>query len=407
MWKYLVIFSFILPSKGYSQIISQVFVDPCTQEVTTFTIPLQGGTTIIFLNKSKFFTAADISNGVFSNWLNTTYLDYRRTSPCSQQQGQVTQNQITATTISNTVQSVLNSTPTTQPSESSESSEKKESGNYSKSSEKITSSRRSSESSGSGSSDNKKEEETTSGSEVAAETTMSIDSKNENGGSSGGSSKSSRSNPIIISSDITTAQNLNRSFTPIVNITASSASLTGASSYGVTGMVWLNFKQFAISGRYSSIKYSKDKKMKLVHNLNLTGVYTYGNFLLFTGYSAILNAQKYGITGFNISGAATLISENKSRYFSPTITGFYTKQIRINKKLMVSPEIYVISTPLIYSSEEMVTIRDRTFSGFIGGGIDYQITKRFKVNMNYKANISTNPDFPILSFFLIGSKVNL
>jgi hypothetical protein len=27
--------------------------------------------------------------------------------------------------------------------------------------------------------------------------------------------------------------------------------------------------------------------------------------------------------------------------------------------------------------------------------------------MNYKANLSTNPEFPILSFFLIGSKINL
>jgi hypothetical protein len=29
------------------------------------------------------------------------------------------------------------------------------------------------------------------------------------------------------------------------------------------------------------------------------------------------------------------------------------------------------------------------------------------VNVNYKANLSTNPQFPILSFFLIGSKLNL
>jgi hypothetical protein len=27
--------------------------------------------------------------------------------------------------------------------------------------------------------------------------------------------------------------------------------------------------------------------------------------------------------------------------------------------------------------------------------------------MNYKLNMSTNPEFPILSFFLIGSKINL
>jgi hypothetical protein len=66
-----------------------------------------------------------------------------------------------------------------------------------------------------------------------------------------------------------------------------------------------------------------------------------------------------------------------------------------------------MSTPLIYSTKEKVTTSDRTFSAFIGSGFDYQITKRFKMNVNYKANLSTNPDFPILSFFLIGSKVNL
>jgi len=73
----------------------------------------------------------------------------------------------------------------------------------------------------------------------------------------------------------------------------------------------------------------------------------------------------------------------------------------------VSPEIYVISTPLVYSTKENVTISDRFFSGFIGSGFDYQISKRFKVNVNYKANLSTNPQVPILSFFLIGSKINL
>ena len=59
------------------------------------------------------------------------------------------------------------------------------------------------------------------------------------------------------------------------------------------------------------------------------------------------------------------------------------------------------------TSKEQVTITDRFFSGFLGSGFDYQISKRFKLNMNYKANISSNPEIPILSFFLIGSKVNL
>ena len=240
---------------------------------------------------------------------------------------------------------------------------------------------------------------------------MNNDAHNDNG-SSGGSGKSgksggARSNPIIVSSDITSAQNLNKSYTPIVNIGTSRSSMTGLSSYGVTGMVWLNFEQFALSARYTKIHFNKSKKLKFVHNVNLTGVYTYGNFLGFVGYSGILNGGKYGITGFNVSAAATVIATDKSGYYSPSITAFYTRPIKVNKKLIISPEIYIISTPLVYSTKEKVTVSDRYFSGFVGSGVDYQISKRFKVNVNYKANLSTNPQFPILSFFLIGSKVNL
>jgi hypothetical protein len=172
-------------------------------------------------------------------------------------------------------------------------------------------------------------------------------------------------------------------------------------------MIWFNLKQTAISGRYTKIHYSKDHKLKLIHNVNLTGVYSYGNYLGFVGYSAILNAGKWGITGANVSGAITKTPDDNNLFISPSITAFYTKPFRVNKKIMMSPELYVISTPLIYSSVDKISVTDRTFSAFIGTGIDYQITKRFKVNMNYKANMSTNPSFPILSFFLIGSKINL
>jgi hypothetical protein len=187
----------------------------------------------------------------------------------------------------------------------------------------------------------------------------------------------------------------------------SQSSLTGTSSWGVTSMIWFNLKQFAISGRYSKIQFSKNGKLKLIHNLNLTGVYSYGNYLGFLGYSAILNAGKWGVTGLNVSAAATKIPEDGNLFMSPSVTAFYTKPFKANTRLIISPEIYIISTPLIYSSVDKVTITDRTFSAFLGSGFDYQLSKRFKFNFNYKLNTSTSPDFPILSFFLIGSKVNL
>jgi len=558
------ILCFILFEQNVSaQIITYTFVDPCTKEVTLFSIPVQSGkTTIIFYGKVGNFDANDVSNGTFANWINQSYSDFRKISPCSQKQGQVTQNQITTQIISNTVQSLVSSimsssqTQSTNAETSNTSSSSNDAGGKgdSKSNKKknnnsnntngtstnsspnqnggqtqsgsgtngsdggtnnpqgggtTTNGGGSSNSgnsgssttqppvgsgsgssgnnggssgsgstggsgsgsgstggsgsgsgstggsgsgsgstggsgsgssgnsgnnggsgstgttggsgSGSGSSGNSgnnggsnsngTDTKTQKGEEVGTTITMNNDAHNDNG-SSGGSGKSgksggARSNPIIVSSDITSAQNLNKSYTPIVNIGTSRSSMTGLSSYGVTGMVWLNFEQFALSARYTKIHFNKSKKLKFVHNVNLTGVYTYGNFLGFVGYSGILNGGKYGITGFNVSAAATVIATDKSGYYSPSITAFYTRPIKVNKKLIISPEIYIISTPLVYSTKEKVTVSDRYFSGFVGSGVDYQISKRFKVNVNYKANLSTNPQFPILSFFLIGSKVNL
>ena len=567
---------------SYAQVSTYTFIDPCTKEVSVFSVPIQGGKTmIIFLDNVGYFDANDLSNGTFTNWVNQTYTKYRQTNPCSQQQGQVTQNQITAQIIGGTIQSVVSSILSSSQAQSTsvengssssdaggkdnKNSEKKKNNNSSQtngnnSSQSNTTSNTSTQNSGqsqstsgsnnsnggsgttqgngnttngggssssgnttqggnsstqpsvgsqggstgsssnsgnnsgsssSGGSTNGNSGSSTSGNsssggstngnsggngssgsgsgssssggstngnsstsnsggsgsgsstngngggttgnsggstngsttnntnqngeEVGATTQMNNDAHNDNnaGGSSNGGSKgksgggSARSNPIIVSSDLTSAQNLNRTFTPIVNIGTSKSSMTGLSSYGVTGMVWLNFKQFAVSAKYTKIHYSKTKKLKFIHNLNLTGVYTYGNYLGFVGYSGILNGGKYGVTGFNISGAATIISEEKSGYYSPSITAFYTRPIKVGKKMIVSPELYVISTPLVYSTKDKVSISDRYVSGFIGTGIDYQISKRFKLNVNYKANMSTNPEFPILSFFLIGSKINL
>ena len=149
--------------------------------------------------------------------------------------------------------------------------------------------------------------------ESLALTQVNVDQQNQNsskddnssseGGSKGGKSgsKSGSTNPMIISSDFTTAQNLDKSFTPILNLSMSQSSMTGMSSWGLTSMIWFNFKQFALSGKYTKINFSKNGKLKRVHNINLTSVYSYGNIIGFVGYSGILNAGKWRVTGFNTS----------------------------------------------------------------------------------------------------------
>jgi len=515
----ILLFVFFTSVKVFGQSLTYTFIDPCTKDVTHFSIPIQGGagTTIFFLGQQSYFTANDVASGAFANWINQVYSDYRKVSPCGVQQGQVTQNQITSQIIGSTVQSVVGSimsqakaesnlntssgggmvsdnsksgddkkvskqnnatnnsngnstnSSTTQSGGQSQSgsgtggSNGNSNGNQgngnstsgggsagsgnsneggSQSSQPTVGTGGGNGNSGSGTSGNGNTGSGTSGngsgnsnngnnnssgnsdqggSEVAGSTTMTVDAKNDRGsdnsssgggssskgGSKGGNKGGAKNNPVIVSSDLTSAQNLDKSYTGIINVGMSQSSMTGTSSWGLNSMIWFNLKQFAVTGRYTKIQYSKNHKIRLIHNLNLTGVYSYGNILGFLGYSAILNAGVWGITGVNVSGAFTKTPDDNNIFISPSATAFYTKPIKVNKKLIISPELYVISTPLIYSSVDKVTVTDRTFSAFIGTGIDYQITKRFKVNLNYKLNMSTNPDFPILSFFLIGSKINL
>ena len=449
-----IFFILFLSWKAESQSLVYSFIDPCTKTVTNFNIPIQGGTTIFFLGQQRAFTANDISSGVFGAWINQAYSDYRKISPCSVQSTTVIRNQITSQIIGSTVSSVVGSIMGQAQSiasgnlvndnggkdnsgggkSKSDKKQKKNQTNNSSSTSNGGTNQQSSTSNNGGSQGTNTENSngnkgnggsvgnsgnstTTSsqsqgnsqqkGEDVVGSITMNVDSRQENGSSKGGGKSSARSNPVIVSSDLTSAQNLDRSFTGIINIGMSQSSLTGTSSWGVTSMTWFNLKQFAISGRYSKIQFSKNGKLKLIHNLNLTGVYSYGNYLGFLGYSAILNAGKWGVTGVNVSAASTKIPEDGNLFISPSVTAFYTKPFKANTRLIISPEIYIISTPLIYSSVDKVTVTDRTFSAFLGSGFDYQLSKRFKFNFNYKLNMSTNPDFPILSFFLIGSKVNL
>jgi hypothetical protein len=375
------------------------------------------GTVIFFLNKSRAFTPGDVANGNLASWINQVYSDYRKASPCSIQSGQITQNQITSQVVGNAVQSVVSSViGSASTSAVSSVTSSAVSSVSSSATSSVSSSATSSVSSSTSSSGGSQQ----GGEEVAASTTASQDASNDqktetsssSGGGKGGKSSSSRakasnSNPMLVQSDLTTAQNLNGSFTPILNLGLSQSSMTGASSWGLTGMIWMNFKQFALSGRYTKMQFSKSGSLRYIHNFSMTGVYSYGNLIGFVGYSGIINLNKYGVTGFNVSASGALISEDKSSFFSPTITAFYTKPFTTGKKLTISPELYIMSTPLIYSAKDRVAATDRTFAAFIGSGFDYKITKRFKFNFNYKLNVSTNTEIPMLSFFLIGSKVNL
>lgn len=410
MYRLLITISLILSIRQSlnAQSLVYSFTDPCTKTVTVFTIPLTGTTTVLFLNKTASFTAQDVNSGVFGNWISSVYADYRKASPCSVQSSQVTQNQVTSNVVSSVVSSATSSAT------SSVTSSVASAASSAVSSSSAPSPASSSTSSSSAKTETKAESSTessdASGDEVVSsgDDSGGDDSKGDSGGgnkSKGGKAgKASSSNPMIVASDLTTAQNLDKTFTPILNVGLSQSSLTGQQSWGLTGMVWMNFKQFALSGRYTNIK---SGKVSVVNTYSFTSVYSYGNILAFVGYSKIIVLGKYGVTGFAVNAALSKIILDKSTFIAPSVTAFYTRPFQITRRLTISPELYVMSNPIMYSTKENVTLVDRSVGFFGGSGFDFQLSKKFKVNFNYKINASTKSDFPVLNFFLIGSKVNL
>lgn len=385
------------------------FTDPCTKAVTIFTLPLTGTTTVIFLNRTGSFSAQDVTNGTFGAWIANVYAEYKKNSPCSVQSGQVTQNQVTSNVVGNVVSSATSSATSNVTSSATAAAS-----SAAASSTPSASSSSSSSSQSSSSSSESKSESTSSNDESAASSSDEGGGDSEEGDSGGGggkskggkSGKSGSANPMIVASDLTTAQNLDKSFTPILNLGLSQSSLTGQQSWGLTGMVWMNFKQFALSGRYTQMKF-KGATLKFIDTYSFTSVYSYGNIIGFAGYSRIVLLGKYGVAGVAINAALSKIILDKSTFVAPSVTAFYTRPFQITRRLTLSPELYVMSNPIMYSTKEKVTLVDRSIGFFGGSGVDFQLTKKFKVNFNYKMNASTKKDFPVLSFFLIGSKINL
>ena len=185
--QYLFLILFFYINNAYSQTLTYTFIDPCTKEVSLFSVPVTGtGTTLYFHNRQAYFTAADVSNGNLANWINSVYNEYRQNSPCGLRSTQLIQNNLTSQFIGSSIQSVISSLLIQVDNEAKGGSNKKTS------SKRPVSSNGTGSGSGSSGSSGVSNEKT----EVSS-VVLNVDSRQERGAKSG-----AKRNPIIISSDL-------------------------------------------------------------------------------------------------------------------------------------------------------------------------------------------------------------
>jgi len=423
----LLFFLFIGYSLNGQVVMTQTFIDKCSGELKIATTTyVNGNAVVLFYNQIKTFTPAQVQSGELQIWLQQTYLAYNSTGcPTNivvQQTVQQTVNQAvqqaasaaatqaasaaanqaattaastaassTASTAATSATSTAVPTTTTVPSQSTTTTSTQ------------SSSTPTAQSEGNSSSETKSENKSESKSETKKE------SKKEE------KKKNNEANPLLFGSDLSLIEGPDRNFNAIISLGISKSSLMGNESYSVNSMIWSTFRQFALSGGYTRMSFAMGK-LKTIHSYSITSAYLSGNYMGLVGYTYIKPNPKYGTYGFNVGLVSLSIKTDAlddgtkelfNTSLSSSLVTFWTKPYQVSKKLTLSPQIFIMSSPIGYTPSTGQSTVNKDLGFLIGSSFDYRISKRFGFTVNYKAAASTVNGSPILSNFLIGSRLML
>ena len=399
---------FSIANKANSQNIVQTYIDPCDGKAYTVVVPIssnQPGVLVLIRNKSRIFTYADFASGTVTKWVNdifSTPCPIAITATVAQQAAQAASNAASqaASSAASAASSSAASTAAASTSGTSVSS------SSSSTSSSSSSSSQSSSSSGESSSSSSSSE--SSGGETKSEGSSS-ESKSEKKSESKKKEQEKKkeerkANPPIVKADLSVIQ-MGSMIIPTFNVNMSKTLNEGMFSYGLNTSVRADLKQIVIGGSTSDI-IMRNGKVFGVASTSVTYVTDWDNKFIFYGWSFVKPLDKGAVAGLALSGNSLILTGTQVM-LSPSIIAFYTRPYQISRKQTVSPEIYLISSPVMFGQQDKKATYDANVSFFTGAGTDIRFSKKFKLNVNFKVNISTNPNIPLMSVFALGSKINL
>ena len=98
----------------------------------------------------------------------------------------------------------------------------------------------------------------------------------------------------------------------------------------------------------------------------------------------------------------TLVDGETFRISSPTFVGFFNHRIDLGK-VIITPELYTTISDIYYNRDESNWQSDFTFNALAGSCFSFKLSKKFFLNLTYRANINTNPKFGLMNNILLGS----
>jgi hypothetical protein len=127
------------------------------------------------------------------------------------------------------------------------------------------------------------------------------------------------------------------------------------------------------------------------------------------GYTWIKPHPKLGTFGYNV-GIITLMMPRMGEggydlSVSASAVGFWMKPFQYNRKVTLTPQLFVMQSPLAWNLATGNSSVSRTPGVIVGLGYDYKISKRFALSTSYRGAMTLEPKFNLMNNFQIGSKM--
>ena len=100
-------------------------------------------------------------------------------------------------------------------------------------------------------------------------------------------------------------------------------------------------------------------------------------------------------------------TSNKSAYYAaiPYVVLMADREFKISNRLEWKPEAFITLCSPYYDLGKDFFSTSSTFNVVAGNNVAFKIGKHFKINLNWRANINTTPQFTIMNNILFGSNL--
>jgi hypothetical protein len=209
---------------------------------------------------------------------------------------------------------------------------------------------------------------------------------------------------LKVSANIASGLTPDGKVTNMMTVGVSKSSLTGSESYGATFMLWDNLQQFNLSLNYSKIFLDQDYKPIMILSSSVSAASMFGIFSPNVTNSIVLLGPKGIVGGYALTFAGTFAEGNTS--LAQIATAFVTKPF-VTKRVTISPMFAWSNLGSLYMVESKTVMGVETYNYIIGSNFDFNLSRRFKVNLGVlgigDTGFNQNPSYN----FTIGSRFSL